>query len=289
MESLKTALGHFAKHISKTAGVHAVVIVIFSYHVVLDKDLACTCKEQLDACWLYMTLPAFLIFVLMLWVDKTFQRAWKYTCGNCKNNFCCVVVYHILKAAFVGLLWAASVLIDGDWYVCCYNDFSGQHTLLACKEKTNITAEERGIIAELINKSRVVGLPLLICITFAAAFMSSLPRNKCCTDDKSNCRKIDEIILEEGENLVTKTVREAVKHKLMEKLDTCVTNEEWAKCFDVAEELITEKSYGPPAESSPSGPATESSPCGPPAESSPSGPAAESSPSSQPAEFSSSK
>lgn len=152
MESLKTAMEQFAKYVSTTASVYAAVIVIFTYHVLLDKDLACTCKGLDSGCWVYMALPGIIILVLMLWMDKRFQRVCKFRCRYRKCNFFCVFLYHILRAVLVGLLWVASVLIDGDWYVCCLND---QDPQLACKDMTNITAEERGIINELINKSRV--------------------------------------------------------------------------------------------------------------------------------------
>ena len=57
--------------------------------------------------------------------------------------------------ALVGLLWVTSVLIDGDWYVCCQSDQSEQQAQLPCKDKNNLTAEERTIIAELKNHSKV--------------------------------------------------------------------------------------------------------------------------------------
>lgn len=155
MESFKVAMQHFAKHAAKTARVYTTVIAIFSYHVLLDKDMACTCKEQQRDCWLYMFLPAFLICFLILWMDRTFQTAWKYTCGNRNLNFCYVLCYHIVKGSFLGSLWVVSVLMDGEWYVCCHNDKSKQQSQLACKDKANITIEERGLIAELMNKSRV--------------------------------------------------------------------------------------------------------------------------------------
>lgn len=67
-----------------------------------------------------------------------------------------------------------------------------------------------------------------------------------------NCPKkalVDEIILEEAENLVTETLRKAVKDKLNDRLSSHVTHGKWDKCFDVAKELIAERS--PPTESTP--------------------------------------
>lgn len=141
--------------------IYTTIIVIFTYNILLEKDVACTCKPQQTECDLYMGLPFCIIFVLVLWMDKKFLRIWKYicACGWCKkqccNPFFWALLRHILKAGLVGLLWVASVYIDGDWYVCCQNDQSEQQAQLACKRKDIITAEERTIIAELKNSSKV--------------------------------------------------------------------------------------------------------------------------------------
>lgn len=166
---------------SAKLSIYTTVIVIFTYNVLLEKDVPCTCKPQQYQCNLYMWLPFGLIFFLILWMDKKFLRIWKYNCtcicrpcsrstlcgwckqqlcdsvlcGWCCNPFFWVLLRHILKAGLVGLLWVASVLIDGDWYVCCQNDQSEQQAQLACKRKDIITAEEQTIIAELKNSSKV--------------------------------------------------------------------------------------------------------------------------------------
>ncbi len=71
-----------------------------------------------------------------------------------------------MKAALVGLLWVASVLIDGDWYVCCKNNGSKQQKQLACKQGKSITAEEQRIMAELENYSKVCWVVFLCCCCF---------------------------------------------------------------------------------------------------------------------------
>lgn len=154
---------------SAKLSIYAAVIVIFTYNVLLERDMACTCKPQTNECNLHMGLPFLVIFVLILWMDKKFRKTWKYTCtcpcGTsgctdvcercCCSTFLLVLARHMLKAALVGLLWVASVLIDGHWYVCCKNDHSEQQAQLACKDKQHITAEEQQIIAELRNLSKV--------------------------------------------------------------------------------------------------------------------------------------
>lgn len=156
-------------------GICATIIVIFTYNILLDKHGNCTCKQQTTECNLYMCLPLLIIFVLILWMDKKFQRAWKHVCtcrcqkkeseptsqlveptGQkcCRSIFLWVLIRHFIKAVLVGLLWVVSVLIDGDWFVCCKNNYPNQ-TQLACKDDKSIEAEERTIIAELKNKSKV--------------------------------------------------------------------------------------------------------------------------------------
>lgn len=60
-----------------------------------------------------------------------------------------------MKAAFVASLWVVSLLIDGDWYVCCKNKYSDRHPDLACKDKESVAPEEKKMIAELKNTSWV--------------------------------------------------------------------------------------------------------------------------------------
>ncbi|XP_042348070.1 uncharacterized protein LOC121947200 [Plectropomus leopardus] len=230
MESLRTALAHFAGYISKTAGVYTTIIVIFSYHIVLQKDLVCTCQDQHVACWVYMFVPAAILFLLMLWMDKTFQRVWEYIRTTSNTRFCCDFWYHVVQAFALGLLWVISVLIDGDWYVCCWNDGSVQQAKLGCMDTTEIKREHQVIINKLKNDSRVTGLFLLLAVTLLASCMSSVLSKACCGTGyikKSNGCKTGKIILEEFENLETKTLREAINNKVKGGLNERVNNETW--------------------------------------------------------------
>lgn len=155
MERFGTALANFANHVSKATGVYTTLILIFSYHVLLNKDLACTCRAQRGDCGLYLIMPVFILLTLMLWMDRTFQRAWKYSCRRRKAHFVCLLCRHVLKAAVIGMLWVAFVLIDGDWFVCCSNYHFHEQPLLACRDKEGITVEEQRLINELLNTSRV--------------------------------------------------------------------------------------------------------------------------------------
>lgn len=154
MEALKTALTQFVDHISQTAGVYTSVIVIFVFHVGLEKDLPCTCEDQHAVCWSYLILPAFFIFLFLLWVDKTFQSASTNICrARYKLHFRTVFWIRIGKAACVGSLWVVAVLLDGDWYICCQNHTAYKY--LACTDKANNTADEQRTRNQLVGNSMV--------------------------------------------------------------------------------------------------------------------------------------
>lgn len=156
---------HFlSKLFIKKLSPYLTLIVMFVHTVVLDRNMECTCKGQPRNCWLYMLLPAFILFAMTLWADKTFEKTWKYTCQfkcgcqDLKECRCCrffsVLLYRITKAVFVGLLWVLSVLIDGNWFVCCHYDAS-KNVNLPCKPSDTITKDERAIIADMKNLSGV--------------------------------------------------------------------------------------------------------------------------------------
>ncbi|XP_031167995.1 uncharacterized protein LOC116059181 [Sander lucioperca] len=217
----------------KQLGLFVAIIVIFFYNVVLDRDYECNCEERCSDCIVYMALPSGIIFVLQLWMDKTFI----YTCdiSTCKSccKGCCYVVYHVIKAVFVSLLWVTSVLIDGDWYVCCEINQSEQQKLLACKEKNNRTAEERTTIAELKNHSRLWGMILLLGIVIVAAVGSSIGRKKscgrpCCTESPCCCTDsgccytnilYEEVKLDEEENVLKEIMKKEAKAEVTERLE----------------------------------------------------------------------
>ncbi|XP_030278833.1 uncharacterized protein LOC115584980 isoform X2 [Sparus aurata] len=232
----------FPKQVLKRFSTYIAVIVIFIYNVVLDRSLECTCEEQTTDCIVYMTLPFFIIFVLQLWTEKTFQRVLNYTCSD-RCNLLCILFYHILKAAFVGLLWIVSVLIDGDWYVCCLNNGSENQAQLACKNKSDITPEERKIINKLKNYSLVIGLSLLLCALSFTASVSSFRWLKCCYHSSCCNRKklYYKVILKEEEHVLKDILIGKAKEQLTEKIMEKIRTPNWDDCFDAAVELIKEE------------------------------------------------
>lgn len=124
------------------------IVVIFTYSILLRSDFECTCKGQLYYCIIYAVTPALIATVLMLWSNRLFQRTCSYR-SRFKSFICC----QVLKAALVGLLWVAFLLIDGDWWACCFNKLSGQQA--ACKAAANRSDIERETMADLKTTSRV--------------------------------------------------------------------------------------------------------------------------------------
>lgn len=143
--------------------IFVIIIGSFTYNVLLDRNVGCACKDVDFDCWVYLLSPAFIIFFLILCIDKKMRTACRNSCACtcpcsrkcCRTQFCGVVISHTLKAICVGLLWIVSVLIDGDWYVCCKVGRSEQQAKIACNDRTNITSEEKEIITEEKNVSLV--------------------------------------------------------------------------------------------------------------------------------------
>lgn len=143
-------LSHFR---CQELGTYATVIGIFTYIVLLHRDMPCTCKDQTKQCNEYMALPFVLVFFIMLFIDKTFRRTTKHGA-----TFLCIVIKRTIKASLIGLLWVVAVFIDGDWYVCCKIDEVKK--MLPCKTEENLTSEEVAEITDLKNTSQVSFLVL---------------------------------------------------------------------------------------------------------------------------------
>ncbi|CAK6980119.1 uncharacterized protein LOC113744745 [Scomber scombrus] len=233
----------------------ATVIIIFTYTILMDRDMPCTCKPQDDDCNFYMGVPFLIVFVLILRVDRNFQRVWRYTCTPsctdgersscstwCCNSFLWISLRQIIKTALVALLWVVSVLIDGDWWVCCRNDRSVQQAQLACKDI--ISTQEKAIISELKYESWRFGFLTLLGILCVCAIMSSFGWRKCCGYICSCCNRdviYDELILEEEENIMPEILRKKAKRKLRERLFDNRGKIKLNECFNVGGQLIEER------------------------------------------------
>lgn len=149
------------------------IILIFSYHAVLHLDMLCSCIPGNSQCMTYMTVPPVLIFVIMLWMDKSFERVLIHMCTQGQWKLCCVLLKPPLQAAAVGYVWVTSVYLDGDWYVCCQDNHSAQQVALAC-HAMDITTAERKLITELKHKSWVSVFFKVIAVFISPLLQSDL-------------------------------------------------------------------------------------------------------------------
>ena len=121
MESVRTDL---------VCGRFCIYIAVIGIFLLLGRDFECTCKPQVFDCNLYLVLPVFIILLFILWTDWSFQTVCKFLNSGTSQlhtfGFWVSFFRHIVKAAFIGLLWVVVVLVDGSWYVCCQNDLSEQ-------------------------------------------------------------------------------------------------------------------------------------------------------------------
>ncbi|CAI5648771.1 unnamed protein product [Oreochromis niloticus] len=225
-------LSHFR---CQELGTYATVIGIFTYIVLLHRDMPCTCKDQTKQCNEYMALPFVLVFFIMLFIDKTFRRTTKHGA-----TFLCIVIKRTIKASLIGLLWVVAVFIDGDWYVCCKIDEVKK--MLPCKKKENLTSEEFAEITDLKNTSQIIGYSLLLAV-IVAAFLTSCGCGwrKCCEKKFSCCSRKTlyyRLILEEEKKALDVLLRKAAKENLTKEIMTKIKKNDWDGCFNVAQEMI---------------------------------------------------
>lgn len=134
-----------------TQTVIIVVMLLLCYHLWFQIDFTCPCSSQnFIQCNCYMLLPYFIIFSLVLWNDKRIGRIFRYGCyyskikkNLCKGKFCFEFFIYVLQAATSGLLWCGSVLVDGDWYVCCGNTNTEEVKTLSCLMENKISQSEK--------------------------------------------------------------------------------------------------------------------------------------------------
>lgn len=115
--------------VSQTAARQLVlVMVLLCYHLWFQVDFACPCSPQRDHthCYSYMVLPCLFVTAVLVCVDGRTGRIFRYGCYHsslqqrrCHVKSACEVLTGILQAASSGFLWCASVLVAGNWYLCC--------------------------------------------------------------------------------------------------------------------------------------------------------------------------
>lgn len=145
---------------------HQVVIVmlLLCYHMWFQIDFICPCASNRNYlhCYSYMVLPSCIITCMIMWNDIRIGRFLRYSCNfisleskRSTRKFCLQFFICVLQAAISGFLSCGSVLVDGDWYLCCGIFDTGEvgDFLLLVEKEVSQTKKNR--IIHLKNQSMV--------------------------------------------------------------------------------------------------------------------------------------
>ncbi|XP_076588629.1 uncharacterized protein LOC143321843 [Chaetodon auriga] len=208
-----------ADYVAQSASRQIWLLILFwCYHLWFQTDFACPCNSNRNFihCYGYMMLPSLIIISLILWNDKRIGRIFRYACyhssikkGRCcsRGRFCFEFFIYLLQAASSGFLWCGSVLVDGDWYVCCGTGNS-ELMALSCMKESEIGPAEKATKVNLKNQSMVIGL-ICILLTAACSFILVLPWNRWCTRRNHFRAAFEEAILEQTEIILWNEMEKA--------------------------------------------------------------------------------
>lgn len=189
------------------------LFALYYYHVILDKDMLCSCTSLGLDCWVYLMAPGVVLFLAQLWVDVVFSRGLRLLCGGAGGRVAPVLIWRVLEAGFVGLLWVQSVLLDGDWYLCCGRLCCGRGSRYCFQPGDFLYPDD-----QIKNESQVFGLLLVALVTFTAAILSCIPFGKCCSSDWP------EAVLEEAGQEISLRMRMAARDQLKAKMNQSGAN-----------------------------------------------------------------
>ncbi|XP_031172877.1 uncharacterized protein LOC116062358 [Sander lucioperca] len=169
------------------------IIVIFTYNVLLQREYECRCERGLRRCFTYAVIPTFILIFLQLWTENVL---------NCNCEKCWIIGLRILKAVCVGSLWFISLLFKGDWVVCCF------HANLYCNTTIKLSEEGQKEIAKKKQDKTIYGFICVFGIIAVAAAMTSAKLKKKCIGDNY---VEDEVSFDEDENVLKEIEREKLK------------------------------------------------------------------------------
>lgn len=138
------------------------VLLLLCYHLWFQIDFVCPCTSDRNYlhCYSYIVLPTCIIICIILWNDVRIGRFLRYSCNyislerkRSRMKFCIQFFICVLQAATSGFLWCGSVLVDGDWYVCCGFDTEETKTLVCVEKEMSQTEKNKRI--HLRNQSMV--------------------------------------------------------------------------------------------------------------------------------------
>lgn len=125
-----------------------IIMMLLCYHLWFQIDFACSCTLDRNYihCYGYMVLPCLIISSIVVWNDKRIGRIFRFCCFHssanrkrCKGKFYFEFFRYVLQAGTSGFLWCGSVLIDGDWYLCCGVDNTEEIITFSCMNESVIS------------------------------------------------------------------------------------------------------------------------------------------------------
>ncbi|KAJ0064652.1 hypothetical protein NL108_011480 [Boleophthalmus pectinirostris] len=216
------ALGKILTQVQKNVGFFLRIIVTFSFHSVYRRRFDCSCSSP-ESCVVYLLVPCLVIWILLLAVDKLFLKSITRMVKEEKSrgvSWRCALNRLVLTFC-VSLIWAVSVLLDGDWYVCC----SGNNPVSP--------------VSDTVLKTTSWNYGMYTLLLMAGIILANSLVKKYLADVK-----LFELLMEEEERAVMPKVRQAMRTRAELGLKDHVDRGEWREAFFKGQEIFEWSSSG---------------------------------------------
>nr|XP_046260957.1 uncharacterized protein LOC124067563 [Scatophagus argus] len=146
-----THLGHDfpqkLKLLTNAVSVFLMIVVFYILQYIFDMDFVCSCRPgvHINAIFYLMVPPLILTWVVH--IMEPFHQTTISSIGHIldhDNIYWCLVKLSINYLS-LSVVWTASVMFDGDWYVCLVTNLNVSQTGIPCKK--DLTYEEYQIKA----------------------------------------------------------------------------------------------------------------------------------------------
>ncbi|XP_029697498.1 uncharacterized protein isoform X1 [Takifugu rubripes] len=203
------------------------VMLLLCYHLWFQIDFICPCgsNQNYFHCYSYMVLPSIIITCIILWNDKRIGRFLRYNCNyislerkRSTRKFNLQFLVCVLQAATSGFFWCGSVLVDGDWYLCC-GLFDSRGARTSGCVGTEMSQTEKNDRIHLKNQSMVLGL-ICILLTAVCSFVLVLPWARWCLRRNHFRTLFEEAILEQTEKTLENEIQKAAANVVATSLAT---------------------------------------------------------------------
>ncbi|XP_034003307.1 uncharacterized protein LOC117495849 isoform X2 [Trematomus bernacchii] len=145
--------------ITRAVSTFLVIVFFFTLQYILDMDFVCSCSHTTSIHCngvLYMVAPP----VILTWAVNKIQSLQPMQIFSRKqrliyNKYCRCCVRLLFSFFSLNGVWAAAVLVDGDWYFCLMTNRNESQVGIPCKEKLDY--DERRIEAHYKSQSMDYG------------------------------------------------------------------------------------------------------------------------------------